>query len=266
MTFSLYPEDEPPQQPELEPSKRRRMLIWAGGAAAAIVALAAGGWLVFGNHGPGADRSDNGSVVMPAAPQDPVTASPDSTGSAAPSGSAPASRSASPTHSGPAAPTGGPGTPAPGLPVSYRVTTTLCPAVNLAPLSGLAGTASGSPEDQQKDYGESGYTDYSCLQRYGQGSGNIQAEIFGSPSAAGAWYDTTRGNTTGTADVAGVGTAAFDYLVPGSNIETYRLWVRDGNLGFGVTIQVKGGNLPTAEKLRAAAVSVAKASIPKLRG
>ncbi len=262
----MHSEDEAPQQPEIEPSKRRRMLVWAGGAAVVIVALVAGGWLVFANHGTGADRGDNGSVVMPAAPEDPVTASPDSTDSTAPAASASASRSVSPTHSGPAAPTGGPGTPAPGLPVSYRVTTTLCPAVDFAPLAGLAGTASGSPEDQQKDYGESGYTDHSCLQRYGQGSGNIQAEIFGSPTAAGAWNDTTRANTTGTADVTGVGTAAFDYLVSGSNIETYRLWVRDGNLGFGVTIQVKGANLPTQAKLRTAAVDIAKASIPKLRG
>jgi hypothetical protein len=142
----------------------------------------------------------------------------------------------------------------------------LCPAVDFAPLSGLAGAASGIPQDQQKDYGESGYTDYSCLQRYAQGSGTIQAEIFSSAPTAGAWYDIARASATGPANVTGVGTASFDYLVPASNIETYRLWVHDGNLAFGVTIQVNVANPPNEARLRTAAVDLAKASIPKLRG
>ena len=215
MTFSLYPEDDAPPQPEIEPAKRRRVLIWAG-------ARPPRSWrwrrrVGWSSATTGRVRTQgNGSVVMPAAPDDPLTASPDGTDSAAPSASASAGRSVPPSHSGStAAPTGGPGTPAPGLPVSYRVTSTLCPAVDFTPLSGLAGSASGGPEDQQKDYGESGYTDYSCLQRYGSGSANIQAEIFGSPASAGSWYDTTRANATGPADVAGVGTAAFEYLATG---------------------------------------------------
>jgi hypothetical protein len=252
MTFSPYPEDDAPTASQLEPSRRRRALIWAGGAAAAIVALAAAGWLVFGNNGPGQDRG-NGSVVMPVP-------------SASPSARA-SSRPAVPSRgTNPGAPSGGPGTPAPGLPVSYRVGSDLCPSIDFAPLSGLPGQPSGNPAAQQKDYGESGYTDYSCLQKYDKGSGNVQAEIFGDPGSAGAWYDTTRANAVGPADVTGVGSAAFDYLLPGNDIETYHLWVRDGNLGFGVTIQVKGANLPGPNTLRASAVNVAKTSMPKLRG
>jgi hypothetical protein len=249
MTFSSYPEDDvPPARPD--PSTRRRALIWAGGVSAAIVALAAAGWLVFGNNGSGPEPAAGGSVVTPA----------DS-----PTGTATASQTPSRAVA-PGVPTGGPGTPAPGLPVSYRVATDLCPSVDFAPLSGLAGAASGGPGSGQKDYGESGYTDYSCLQKYVQGSANVQAEIFGDPAGAGAWYDSSRTNAVAPADVAGVGSAAFEYLVPGDRIETYRLWVRDGNLDFGVTVQVKGDNLPGPKTLRAAAVNVAKAAMPKLRG
>jgi hypothetical protein len=42
--------------------------------------------------------------------------------------------------------------------------------------------------------------------------------------------------------------------------------VRDGKLGFGVTIQVKGANPPSGAKLRTTAVNLAKASIPELPG
>jgi hypothetical protein len=251
MTLSPYPQDSAPE-PSTPPVNRRRALIWAGGAAAAIVALAAVGWLAFGR---------NGSNPPPAAAATTVAASTTAEGAASSAAAPGTTASAAP---GP--PTGGPGTPAPGLPVSYRVGSDLCPAVDFAPLAGLAGTPSGNPAPSQKDYGDSGYTDYSCLQRYAQGSGNVQAEIFGNPDAAKAWYDMTQDNATGPAEVPGIGGAAFEFLLPGNGIETYRLWVRDGNLGFGVTIQVRGGTLPGVGPLRAAALSVARAAMPKLRG
>lgn len=257
MTFSPYPgDDAPTARPDLP--TRRRALSWAGGASVAIIVLASVGWLLFGDHGSGPYRGAGGPVVTTAAAGDPSTGS-------TPAPASPASAGPS-NPAGPGAPTGGPGTPAPGLPVGYRVAGDLCPSVDFAPLSGLAGAASGGAASGQKDYGESGYTDYSCLQRYVQGSANVQAEIFGDPASAGAWYDSSRANAPGPADVPGVGSAAFEYLLPGDHIETYRLWVRDTNLGFGVTVQVRGDHLPGPNTLRASALSVAKAALPKLRG
>jgi hypothetical protein len=249
MTYSPYPPDSAtPARQASPPGTRRRALLWAGGVAAAVVLLAAGGWLAFGRGGDNPPAAGSGTVA-----------------STTPGGDA-SSAPTAPANSTPGAPTGGPGTPAPGLPVTYRVGSELCPAVDFAPLSGLAGAPSGNPAASQKDYGDSGYTDYSCLQRYAQGSGNIQAEIFGNPEAAKGWYDMTQDNATGPVEVPGIGAAAFEFLLPGNGVETYRLWVRDGNLGFGVTIQVKGGTLPGKDPLRAAALGVARAAMPKLRG
>lgn len=265
MSFSLYPEDDA-QSTGPDPSTRRRALAWAGGASAAIVALAAAGWLVFGNNGPGpADDRAGPADVTPSvsAPASDATAA----SASQPGTPASASRPAGPSRpAGSGAATGGPGTPAAGLPVSYRVATDLCPSVDFAPLSGLAGAASGGPGSGQKDYGDSGYTDYSCLQKYVHGSANVQAEIFGDVASAGAWYDSSRANAVAPADVSGLGSAGFEYLVPGDHIETYRLWVRDGNLVFGVTVQVKGDQLPGPNTLRASALNVARAALPKLRG
>jgi hypothetical protein len=260
MTFSVYPEDDARPRPEMDPSQRRRVLLWAAGAVVAILVLAAVGWLVFGDRGSGADQAATGSVTS--APVD--TAGPDETAGTDPA--VPSSAVASPAAASSPVATGGPGTPVPGLPVSYRVGSDLCPSVDFTPLSGLAGETSGAPAGEQKDYGESGYTDYSCLQRYAQGTANVQAEIFGDPGSTNTWYDTTRANAAGPADVTGTGAAAFDYLLPGNGIETYHLWVRDGNLGFGVTIQVKGARPPGPNTLRAAALNVAKSAMPKLRG
>lgn len=243
-----YPQQSAPPAPAGDAAKRRRVLTLVGGAVAVALALAIVGWLALGTGSATPAHTAAGGSTGPTATQPAATtaASPAGTTKGTPTGTAP-------SPAGPAA-------------VRYRVGGDLCGAVDFAPLSGLAGQASGGPAGTHNDFLEFGYTDYSCLRRYAQGSGDVRAEIFGDAATAVTWYTFTRSSATGPASVAGLGTEAFDYLVAGSGAETYRLWVRDGNLGFGVTIEVKRAGLPSRDTLRAAAVKVARGAMPRLRG
>jgi hypothetical protein len=262
MSLMLFGQAEPEPVPEEPaPADRRRYLVILGMVVALILAGGSAAYLILSsnvsvNHGPQGAFPPPGADTPTPTPIDDASAS--SSAGASASASASASHGASPsqTVSG-KPPGGGPGGPGGPGPVTYRVATELCPALDTSPVEAVAtgpGTTGGDHTDK------SNYVVYTCSGSFGP-SGKVrmitEARIFADPAAAAASFAADR---TGE-HVSGVGTDATAFI-PASG--GYVLLAVDGNLEFKIQLNGVGGK-PTPGDLRQPAIDTIRKSLPRLR-
>jgi hypothetical protein len=96
---------------------------------------------------------------------------------------------------------------------------------------------------------------------------DVTALIFTEGGGAAGQYADTRANAPATDidAIPGLAANAFGYRTARADVVTYQLWAVDGNLQLGVRLRVTSKTPPAAERLRAAATDLARATAPRLR-
>jgi hypothetical protein len=168
-------------------------------------------------------------------------------------------------------PTTGPtATSAAAKPVRYRIDGDLCAAVDFAPAARFAAQPTSEPNADHSD--KSDFTVYTCDRSYAQSgvdlATNASASIYRDAATASSRYADTKAHAPAGSQVeqvSGLGTNAFGYLSVKGKARTYQLYVVDGNLQLGVRLKITTSSPPTTEALRAAAVDIARATLPKIK-